>query len=105
MACPSLEDLLRDGGDHAAGCEECRALLEAWKEVDGRLEAAFRDVMAPAGLAARARAQASLEAPLRKPSWAPEILDFIGWAAVLTLLAVMIPRFLPVVETVLARQQ
>jgi hypothetical protein len=103
MACPSFEELLRGAGDHAARCEECRALLEALTEVDATLEAAFADITAPAGLAARARAQASLEAALQRPSWVPEILDFIGWAAVLALAAVLIPRCLPLLQAALTR--
>jgi hypothetical protein len=102
MACPRFEDLLRGGRDHAARCQECRALLEAFGEVDATLDAAFRGISAPPGLVARARAQAARETPLRRPSPLPEVLDFIGWAAVLTLAAVLLPRFLPVVQAVLA---
>jgi hypothetical protein len=107
MACPRFEDLLRGGSgtaaDHASRCDECRALLEAFYDVDATLDAAFAGIAAPPGLAARARAQAARETRLRRPSPLPEVLDFIGWAAVLTLAAVLLPRFLPVVQAALAR--
>jgi hypothetical protein len=32
----------------------------------------------------------------------PEVLDFIGWAAVLVLAAVLLPRFLPLLNAALA---
>jgi len=103
MACPSFEDLVRDRGDHAAHCEECRALLEAYAEVDATLEAAFAGVAAPRGLIARAGAQAWLQAPLRRPTWVPEILDFVAWAAVLTLAVVLFPQFFPAIRAMLAQ--
>jgi|SRR5580658_5013947 hypothetical protein len=107
MACPRFEDLLRGGSgnaaNHAAHCEGCRALLEALDDVDAALDAAFVGIAAPPGLAARAGAQAARETRLRRPSLLPEVLDFIGWAAVLTLAAVLLPRFLPVVQAALAR--
>ena len=104
MACPRLKELA--AGDataiaHAARCEECHALLEALAEVDATLDAAFAGISAPLGVAARARA--IREMPLRRPSVLPEVLDFIGWAAVLTLAAVLIPKFLPDIQALLAR--
>jgi hypothetical protein len=106
MACPPIEELF-EGGDsaasHAARCEECRALLEALADVDATLETAFAGISAPCGLAARSLAQAARETPLRRPSWLPEVLDFIGWAAVLTLAAVLIPRYVPAIHILLAR--
>lgn len=107
MACPSFEELMRADkpqvAEHAAHCEECRALLEAAAEVEATLESAFRGISAPPGLAARVRRQVSREKPLRRPSWTPEVLDFIGWAAVLALIAVLIPRYLPAIQAMLAR--
>lgn len=105
MACPSFEDLSAGGESvlrHAAECEDCRALLEALAGVDTTLESAFAGISAPPGMAARARALAARETPLRRPSVLPEVLDFIGWAAVLTLAAVLIPRFLPQIQAMLA---
>jgi hypothetical protein len=104
MACPQFEDLLQGGpaASHAAHCEECRALLEALADADATFEAAFAGITAPSGMAARALALAARTAPLRRPSVLPELLDFIGWAAVLVLAAVLIPRFLPEIQHLLA---
>ena len=104
MACPELEDLVREGpSGHAARCEECRALLDALADVDAAFEAAFQGISAPPGLAAAARASIARHIPPRRPSLLPEILDFIGWAAVLALAAVLFPRVLPFFEAALAR--
>jgi len=104
MACPEFEDLLREGaGGHAAGCERCRALLEALADVDATFDAAFRGVTAPAGLAAAVRARVSREVPMPRLSLLPEVLDLIGWAAVLALVALLAPRFLPLLNAALAR--
>ena len=103
MACPEFEDLLRDGGDHAAHCEECRALLEALADVDATLDGALAGISAPPSLAAAVRARRTHEFPVRRPSVLPEVLDFIGWAAVLALAAVLVPRFLPILDAALAR--
>lgn len=104
MACPEMEDLMHGrAGDHAAHCAECRALLDALVEVDTALESAFANITAPPGLAATVRARVSHELPLRGPSMMPEVLDFIGWAAVLAIAAFLLPRFLPLLETALAQ--
>ena len=101
MACPEFEDLVREGaGGHSAHCERCRALLDALADVDGAFEAAFAGVTAPPGMAAAVRARVARE--LRKPSPLPEILDCIGWAAVLALAAVLLHRFLPLIDAALA---
>jgi len=103
MACPEFEDLVREGaGGHATRCEECRALLDALADVDAVFEAAFADVSAPPGMAAAVRARVTRELPLREPSPLPEILDVVGWAAVLALAAVLLPRFLPLIDAALA---
>jgi len=103
MACPEFEDLVREGASgHAARCEECRALLSALADVDAAFEAAFAGVSAPPGLVAAVRAQSCRELPWRRPSMLPEVLDFIGWAAVLALAVVLLPRFLPLIDAALA---
>ena len=104
MACPDFEDLVRDGdGDHAEHCEDCRALLDALADVDATFDAAFGGISAPPSLAAAVRARVAREFPVRRPSLLPEVLDFIGWAAVLALAAVLLPRFLPLLDAALAR--
>jgi hypothetical protein len=39
---------------------------------------------------------------LRRPSLLPEVLDFIGWAAVFALAAILLPRFLPLLNAAIA---
>jgi hypothetical protein len=103
MACPEFEDLVREGpGGHAARCEQCRALLDALTDVDAAFETAFAGVSAPPGMAAAVRARVARELTSRRPSPLPEILDFIGWAAVLALAVVLLPRFLSLIDTALA---
>ncbi len=104
MACPEFEDLVRGGGgDHAAHCEECRALLDALADVDATFDAAFAGISAPPSLAAAVRARMAREFSVRRTSLLPEVLDFIGWAAVLALAAILLPRFLPLLDAALAR--
>jgi len=103
MACPDFEDLAQGrAGDHAARCEDCRALLEALADVDATLDAAFAGVAAPPSLAASVRMRVARESQARRPSVLPEVLDFIGWAAVLALAAVLLPRFLPLIHDAIA---
>jgi hypothetical protein len=94
MACPELEDLLSGkGGNHALSCKECRALLDAYAEADSAFEAAFAGISAPSGLAAAVRMHLSSMGWERRPSPVYEILDLIGWAAVLVTAAIVLPRF------------
>ncbi|HLY15659.1 MAG TPA: hypothetical protein VKR61_00475 [Bryobacteraceae bacterium] len=95
MACPEFQDLLRDRADgHAAHCEHCRALLDAFADVDTAFETAFGDISAPPTLAPAVRARIAREIRIPRPSMLPEVLDFIGWAAVLALAALIVPHLL-----------
>jgi hypothetical protein len=102
MACPDFAELIEQGpGGHAATCEACAARLEALAEVDACLAAAFGRISAPPELAAAARLRIAAEEARRKPTFWPEVLDFVGWAAILALLAVLTPRVLPLLSAVL----
>jgi hypothetical protein len=70
--------------------------------VDATFDAAFAGISAPPSLAAGVRARVAREFPLRRPSLLPEVLDFIGWAAVFALAAILLPRFLPVLSAAIA---
>ena len=95
MACPDFETVVREGpGGHAAQCEKCAALLDALADVDASLETAFRGITAPPDFAAAVRRRIARE-EVRRPSLVPEVLDLIGWAALLALVAVLAQRFLP----------
>ncbi|HUK17188.1 MAG TPA: hypothetical protein VLW65_12280 [Bryobacteraceae bacterium] len=96
MACPDFETLLREGPTgHAAHCDDCAVLLEAFADVDSSLAAAFHGVAAPPGMASAVQMRIAGEQARRRPSVVPEVLDFIGWAAILALFAVLAQRFLP----------
>jgi hypothetical protein len=104
MACPDFEELVRDGsGGHAMHCEECSALLEALAEVDSNLEAAYGGISAPPALATVVRLRIGREGAEHGPSMLPEVLDFIGWAAVLALFAVLAPRLVPLLNEALEK--
>lgn len=104
MACPGLEDLLSGrSGDHAVHCENCRALLESFAEVDAAFEAAFSGISAPAGIAAAVRSRVSIAGLQQRLSPVPEILDLIGWAAVLAMAAIALPRFASFLSSILPR--
>ena len=101
MACPEFEELIAEGcNGHAAHCEECRALLEAFTEVDSKLDAAFAGIPAPSGLRADVQLRIARDTQLRRPSLLPEVLDFIGWAAVLAMAAILFPRLLPLITSI-----
>ena len=87
MACADIEDLILNNSGwepgqrqlveaHVRGCEDCLAFLEAAQSIDFALEQTRR---APARLTA-----AVLAAIAPKPSYLPEILDFVGWAAMIS---------------------
>jgi hypothetical protein len=100
MACPKLEDLLSGkGGNHALDCKECKALLDAFGEVDSIFESAFARISAPAGLATAVHARISPIGFKSRLSPVPEFLDLIGWAAVLAITAMVLPRFISVLSS------
>lgn len=100
MSCPEFEVLLREGrSGHAAQCERCTALLDALADVDSSLEGAYAGVSAPRTLAPAARLRIAQQQALRNPSLVPEILDFIGWAAILALVAMVAQRYLPLITS------
>ena len=96
MACPDFEQLVQEGPNgHAARCETCAALLDALREVDSGLETAYAGIHAPPSLAAGVRLKIAGEGPRRGLSLLPEVLDLIGWLAILGLVAVLVPQLVP----------
>jgi predicted anti-sigma-YlaC factor YlaD len=85
MNCEEIEDLILDEPEselvktHLRQCEECRVFREAARELDLVL---MRTPKAPERLS-----RAVMAAIEPKPSYLPEFLDFVGWAA---MIAVMI---------------
>ncbi|HEV2687196.1 MAG TPA: hypothetical protein VGV35_01540 [Bryobacteraceae bacterium] len=99
MACPEFEDLLTDYAEldieqryavdaHMAVCDECRAFHEALADVDSAMTAAFAGVEAPADLPRAVIGR--IGAPIRRPSFVPEILDLTGSVAVLAVALVLL---------------
>jgi hypothetical protein len=104
MACPDFETLLGEGPNgHAASCEHCAALLESLAEVDATLEAAYGAISAPPSVAAAVRSRIAAQQAVRRLPILPDVLDFIGWAALLALVAVMAQRFLPPLGVITTR--
>lgn len=66
---------------HAAVCAGCREFLEAAAQVDESLAAIYSGIEPRRGLA--------LTAVLAKPSALPEVLDFVGWAAVVAAIVIL----------------
>src|SRR5712692_5669036 len=96
MACPEFEDRLIEYADiegearacvdsHLAECPGCREFLEALRVVDNELTARFggREVSAAFAPAVRRRVEREAAARL---SFVPELLDFVGWGAIVALL-------------------
>ena len=104
MACPEFEDLLNGKcGSHALNCSNCRALLEAYAEVDSVFESAFAGISAPVGMAVSVRARIRSLGFEQRPSFLPEFLDSIGWAAVLATAAILLPQLTSFLSTVFTR--
>jgi hypothetical protein len=100
--CPELEDLLKEGsGGHAAHCSKCRELLDALAQVDSALDAAFGNISAPPDLEIAVRAGISRVCSEGRPSILPEVLDLIGWAAVLAAAAIAVPYFASLLSAVI----
>jgi hypothetical protein len=85
MNCPEIEELIVNESDpaavdaHVRQCEGCLAFWEAARELDCAL---MRTRKAPERLN-----RAVMAAITPKPTLLPELLDFVGWAA---MIAVMI---------------
>jgi predicted anti-sigma-YlaC factor YlaD len=100
MACPEFEDRLIEYAElegearacvdtHLAECAGCRQFLEALRVVDRELTAQFtgREVSAAFLPAVRRRVQD--EGLARRPSMIPELLDFVGWGAIVALIGLL----------------
>jgi predicted anti-sigma-YlaC factor YlaD len=74
---------------HARVCPECRAFLETALELDAALRERFAGLAAPSSLAPAVLARISRQTPYRTLSPLPELLDFIGWAAVVAVAVVL----------------
>lgn len=100
MACPEFEDLLLDYADlsaaervradgHVAGCTACREFLATLQAVDTSLTAQYSHRSLDATFDQVLKRRIRLETPAPRPSLIPELLDFIGWAGILVLVALI----------------
>jgi hypothetical protein len=100
MVCQEFQDLLveyaelssdaRERADaHLNGCPGCRSFLQALHAVDTTLSAQFTAREAPPSFAAAVRRRVSQESAVRRPSFIPELLDFVGWGAIVALVALL----------------
>jgi anti-sigma factor RsiW len=91
--------------DHVAGCGECRELLQALRAVDAELTARLSGHAVSADFEAVVRERVRRQASAPPPSRVPEVLDSLGWAAIVALIGSivwwMVPR-LPVAPENLA---
>jgi len=100
MACPEFEDRLIEYAGlegearvcvdtHLDECAGCRQFLEALQIVDAQLTARFAGREVSAAFGPAVRRQVEREASARRLSFVPEILDFVGWGAIVAVLGVM----------------
>lgn len=94
MPCASFEDRLIDYAElsaaeretvdaHLAGCADCREYLDAAEQLDIRLADLYGGARVSPAFQEALASRVKSEVPLAKPSWLPEVLDFIGWAGIL----------------------
>ena len=106
MPCKSFEDLLIDYAEipasgrecvdaHLAGCAACGEYLETLLSLDAGLGQLFAGAQVSPAFRTRVLSQVCVAGQLAKPSFLPEILDFIGWigviAAAVCLAALLMP--------------
>lgn len=100
MACPEFEDRLIEYANiegearacvdtHLAECAGCRQFLEALRVVDTELTARFARREVSTAFAAAVRHRVERGAAEQRLSFVPEILDFVGWGAIVALFGLM----------------
>ncbi len=100
MGCAEFQELLLEYGElsgdgrapvdaHVGQCAGCREFLQALDAVDAQLGAQFGGRETSAGFAPAVRRRVNREAAVRRPSLVPEVLDFVGWIAIVALIGVL----------------
>jgi hypothetical protein len=113
MACAEFEELLIDYQDlpfpqrakvdaHLAGCADCREYKSILQQLDGELSAQYSGVTPLSELQARIHSRIAAETRLARLSFLPEILDFIGGAAIVAIVFSLAWMFVPREATALA---
>ncbi|MDQ6759334.1 MAG: zf-HC2 domain-containing protein [Acidobacteriota bacterium] len=109
MPCEAFEDRLIDYSElgsadvqavntHLEHCSECRSFLSALAGIDAALTAAFADHTVSPEFSKRVTHTVLSHPALHRPSLVPEMLDAIGWAAVISILLWLTAFFVPGVE-------
>jgi anti-sigma factor RsiW len=109
MPCAEFEDLLLDYGEldsarlqktnaHLTVCADCRTFLKALEEVDAALADFFTGYQISPTFQRLVYQRLQGQQRLRRPSFIPEVLDFVGWAAVLAILACFVAQLNPSIE-------
>ncbi len=103
MPCAAFEDLLLDYqsispadrrvvDQHVATCADCGEYLETALQLDLQLAGLYGAVEASPAFESAVRSRAARDVRLPKLSFLPEVLDFIGWSALLAGLAWFVLR-------------
>ena len=106
MACPEFEYRLIEYADiegearacvdaHLAECPGCREFLDALRVVDIQLTARYAEREVSAAFAPAVRQRVERDTTTRRLSFVPEVLDFVGWGAIVALLGLMAWWVLP----------
>ena len=109
MACAEFEDRLLEYAEltngersrveaHAAQCSSCREFLEALRTVDSQLTAQLAGFELAPAFAPMVRLRVRHESPTARPSVVPELLDFVGWGAIVALLGLLAWWLAPLVH-------
>lgn len=97
MACAEFEERLLEYAElgngerarvdaHAAQCSSCRGFLEALRTVDSQLTAQLAGLEVTPAFAPAVRRRVRHERSGPRPSLVPELLDLVGWGAIVALL-------------------
>ena|SRR5437762_5658426 len=75
---------------HVAGCSGCRELLQALRAVDAELTAEFAGRRVSLDFKNAVRQRVRRQAATPGPSRIPELLDSLGWAAIVALIGLIV---------------
>ena len=107
MPCASFESLLLDYEDlsardqetvnfHLTTCNACRDYFDALVQLDAALAEQYSGIQTPSEFQSRLYARINATTPLAPPSFLPEMLDFIGWSAVIATGVLLLRTMMPV---------
>lgn len=109
MACAEFEERLLEYAElangekarvdaHAADCPSCHEFLEALRTVDSQLTAQLAGLELTPAFAPAVRRRVRYEGAVARPSLVPELLDFVGWGAIVALIGLLAWWLAPLVH-------